>query len=85
MGQFMDGKATVAYEHDAAPWQPATELQRAQPRPVGQQLMAPPTLMVGSLGWGKQGQDRQDLYEARPRHRGQHHEAQPAQPLALTK
>ena len=79
MGQFMDGKAAVAHEDDAAPWQPATELQCALPRPVGQQFMVPTTLMVGSLGRGKQGQDRQGLYQARPWHRGQHHEAQPTQ------
>ena len=45
--------------------------------------MAPAASAVGSLGRGKQRQDRQGLDQAGPRHRGEHHEAQPAQSAGL--
>jgi len=83
MGQFMDGKAAVADEDDPATWQPEAKLQCALPGPNSQQLMAPAASAVGSLGRGKQRQDRQGFDQAGPRHRGERHEAQPAQCAGL--
>ena len=45
--------------------------------------MTTAALTVGSFRRGKQGQDRQGLNQAGPWHRGEHHEAQPAQPAGL--
>ena len=80
MGQFVDGEAAIADEDDPAAWQPASQLQCALPGPVSQQLVTTAALTVGSLRRGEQGQDRQSLDQAGPWHRGEHHEAQPAQP-----
>lgn len=79
MGELMDGKAAVADEDNAPAWKPATELQGVLARPVGQQLLAAPGFVVSPFGRRQQGQDRESLCQACPRHRGKDHEAQPAQ------
>jgi hypothetical protein len=56
MGELMDGKAAVAHEDDAPAWKPATELQGALARLVGQQLVAAPGFVVSPFGRSQQGQ-----------------------------
>lgn len=83
MGEIMGGKAAVANEDDLSPGQPADQLQCRLPGPVGQGFMPLAVATVCPLGWCQQRQHRQGLDQAGPRHRGQHHEAEPAQPADL--
>ena len=83
MGKRVDSEARVADEDDPASGQPATELQHALARPIGEELVPAARFRIRAFGRREQRQHRQRLDACRPGNGREHHEAQPAQAAGL--